>query len=183
MFLSPIGPTWWVLLLLLIVFILVGPSMGLLFYSYGNHLEEAEANGQTTFIKTQSYGKHQNPIESKEKEKRLLTIKLLASGKYSESNLENLENLSSDQLASLIKEAYPNESDEPISIDIVDVSIKGNMLVLGTSYYNIECTAIGNLELNSSFLSFVLSNKKYIVKYDILVDAQELYSQLKKYLK
>ena len=178
------SPLWWVLLMILVLLILVGPSLGLLFISYGNHLEEKELSPSPTPYsqkKKEFYELSEDePKNTKSKDKSLIISTLIFSGKHKSKDIKELESLSNDQLLKLQEEAFPNKTAIPVSLELNDVSFKGDMIVIGSSYYNVECTEIKNVKMTDRILSFMIFNTQYVIGFSNAVGANQLFEELKR---
>lgn len=182
-----LSPMWWMLLLVLILLIIVGPALGLLFISYANHLEEGDVPTSASTFPQKDKRFHEfskkESVDLENKEKSSIIATLAFSERFGPEDIEKMESLTNDQLLKLQKETFPNLTDIPVSLELNDVSFKGEMIVIGSSYYNLEYTEIRNVKITDSFLSFVLFNTQYVIKYSNAIGANQLFDELKRRVK
>ena len=177
-------------LLLVIVFIIVGPALGLLFLSYGSRLEEEEEKEKTQsetrfndYSPKASLSKTSQPVTIKQNKKDLIIAQLIVSDKFGSESIDRLRTLSEEELLVLLDEAYPNKEDVPISLKLDDITIKGEMINVKSSSYNMKFGDLRDITMTSKTLSFVLFNKLYVVMFNNILDASSLYNTLKQYSK
>ncbi len=175
--------------LLVIAFIIVGPALGLLFLSYGSRLEKEEEEKEKSQSETHfndysskaSPSKTSQPVTIKQNKKDLIIAQLIVSDKFGSESIDRLRTLSEEELLVLLDEAYPNKEDVPISLKLDDITIKGEMINIKSSSYNMKFGDLRDIIMTSKTLSFVLFNKRYVVMFNNILDASSLYNTLKQY--
>lgn len=185
-------PGFWLMFLYFALTIVFGPAVGLLFLSYGALVEEEEEKEakkkeaeqkETRFIDTKPKSSSVETEEEWEEDNNdLIIAQLIISDKFGEESIERLRTLSKEELLVLLDEAYPNKDDAPKPLKLDEVTIKGEMIGIKSSSYNMKTARLRDIEMTSKTLVFTLFSTKYVIMFNNFAGANLLYKALREAL-
>ena len=172
-------PSWWIFGLSLIASTIFGPAVGLLFYSYGNHLEEVQYTSPKPVSNSYSNNSNSPNIisfstvyfgdKSIERIKKISAVE--SSSKYTE---EEISKMSDEEIKDLYEKGFSNRA-KPIVKELSEVSFQNDMIKISGTAFNLKLMNISNYALKARYISFKIYATQYIILYSNPSEANKFY--------